>query len=104
MELKLKSVGFEVLVVGDGKQAVEELKKGSIDLMLLDLVMPIADGFFVLEYMSQTPDKTPTIVMSNLSQPEDRERAKALGASHFFTKSDSSLAEIVEKVQDLLSK
>jgi PleD family two-component response regulator len=47
---------------------------------------------------------TKIIVASNLSQPEDVERAKELGAVDYFVKSDTSIIEVVKKIKDNLNK
>src|SRR3989339_1708751 len=97
--LKLTSAGFEITLVYDGEAAVEAAKKTPFDLIILDLVMPVKDGFYVLEELKRLKIATKVIVSSNLSQEEDIKRAKELGASDYFIKSDTPLAEIVEKVK-----
>ena len=100
--LKLTSVGFEISLVYDGEAAVEAAKKSPFDLIILDLVMPVKDGFYVLEELKRLKIATKVIVSSNLSQEEDIKRAKELGASDYFIKSDTTLAEIVEKVKGII--
>jgi two-component system, OmpR family, response regulator VanR len=102
LELKLAHEGFETMAVFNGSEAIEALKKSSYDLALLDLVMPQEDGFAVLENMKKLGTKTVVIVSSNLSQEEDIARAKALGATDYFVKSDTTLADIVVKVKKYL--
>ena len=99
LSLKLSSAGFEITLVYDGEAAVTAAKKAPFDLIILDLVMPVKDGFFVLEELKKLKISTKVIVSSNLSQEEDIKRAKELGASDYFIKSDTSLAEIVDKVK-----
>lgn len=101
MEMKLKSAGYDVVVAANGQAAKEQLSAGGFNLVLLDLVMPVSDGFSVLGEMQKNGDKTPVLVMSNLSQDEDEKRATQLGAKGFLIKSNNSLSEIVKKVQDL---
>ncbi|MEK6713268.1 MAG: response regulator [Nitrospirota bacterium] len=97
--LKLGSAGFEITLAYDGESAITAAKKSLFDLIILDLVMPQKDGFFVLEELKRLKIVTKVIVSSNLSQEEDIKRAKELGASDYFIKSDTTLAEIVEKVK-----
>ncbi len=101
--LKLSSVGYETTLVYDGEAAMAAVKDSSFDLILLDLVMPKKDGFFVLAELRKLKISTPVIVSSNLSQEEDIKRAKNLGAADYFIKSDTTLAEIVEKVKRALA-
>ncbi len=100
--LKLRSAGFETTLVYDGESAIAVGKDSSFDLILLDLVMPKKDGFFVLAELKKLKIATPVIVSSNLSQDEDIKRAKDLGARDYFIKSDTTLADIVEKVKRIL--
>ena len=101
MENKLTSEGYVVTTVGDGAQVLVELKKKKYDLLLLDLIMPIMDGFTVLEQMKAKKIKTPVIVLSNLGQEEDQAKTKALGAKGYFIKSNISLSDIVEQIKKL---
>lgn len=99
LSLKLTSAGFETTLVYDGESAVSAAKNTPFDLIILDLVMPKKDGFFVLAELRKLMIATPVIVSSNLSQEEDIKRAKELGARDYFIKSDTTLAQIVEKVK-----
>jgi DNA-binding response OmpR family regulator len=99
LELKLTSAGHTVAVVSDGVAADEILKENQFDLILLDLIMPRADGFSVLENMKKRSDRTPVMIMSNLSQEEDKNKVSSYGIELFFIKSDISLSEIVEQIE-----
>lgn len=103
LETKLKHEGFEALAVFDGEQGVDELSKSHYDLVLCDLVMPKMDGFEVLEQIKQKKLKARVVILSNLSQEEDKKRVSDLGAIDFFTKSNISLADIVKQVKKLTS-
>ena len=102
LEMKLKSQGFEAIVSMNGENALTELKKGGYALVLLDLIMPIMDGFAVLEEMKKQKIKIPVIVLSNLGQDEDRAKAKDLGAIDYFVKSNTPIAEIINRVKSVL--
>ncbi len=99
LSLKLQSVGFEAKIVYDGEAAIAALNESKYDLLILDLVMPKKDGFFVLEELKKLKINIPVIIASNLSQEEDIKRAKDLGAQDYFIKSDTTLLQIVEKVK-----
>ena len=97
----LEGAGYKTLETDNGQQALDILKNGGVDIMLLDLMMPELDGFQVLQQIQQmqiTPQPI-VFVLSNLSQREDEERVLALGAKKFFIKSDTSLSTIVEEVK-----
>src|SRR3989338_6920315 len=99
LSLKLGSAGYEITLVYDGEAAIAVLNESKYDLLILDLVMPKKDGFFVLAELKKLKIAVPIIVSSNLSQEEDIRRAKELGASDYFIKSDTTLATVVEKVK-----
>ena len=100
--LKLTKAGFEAQSVANGEEALVLLEKEKFDLILLDLVMPKVDGFKVLQTMKERHLTTPVIVLSNLSQGDDDKRVKEFGVKDFFIKSDIPIAEVVERVKNLL--
>ncbi|MDD4319075.1 MAG: response regulator [Candidatus Peribacteraceae bacterium] len=102
LELKMKHEGYDATVAFNGAAGQKEAVTGKYDLILLDLIMPEVDGFEVLEAMKQKKIKTPVIVLSNLGQDEDRERAKSLGASDYFIKANTPIADIVVRVKKAL--
>ena len=102
IELKMSNSGFSVSVAFDGAEALSFLEKNDFDVILLDLVMPKVDGFTVLAQLKEKNIKTPVIVMTNLSQQSDVDKAKELGAVDYLVKADTSIAEIVDKVRKLL--
>ena len=103
MQLKLSSSGYEVDVAGDGEEALQKLKEKHYDLLLLDLMMPKVGGFEVLEGMNAAKITTTVLIMSNLNQEEDINKAKGLGAKDFFVKSDIPLSEVLKQVERALS-
>lgn len=102
LSLKLTHEGFQVDSAFDGEEGLAFIEKGSYDLVLLDLIMPNLDGFGVLQKLKTLGNKVPVIVLSNLGQPEDKQRSQELGAQGFFIKSDTALSEIVTMVNDKL--
>jgi CheY-like chemotaxis protein len=81
--------------VGDGAQAIERLRgaggSAGVDLVLVDLKMPVVDGFELLERLRAEHDleKLAVVVLTTSSRMEDRERAHALGAHAYVTKEAS---------------
>lgn len=104
LKLKLELSGYAVEVATNGDDALSLLKSNKYDLLLLDIMMPKTDGFSVMEEMKKRKDKTPVIVLSNLSQEDDANRAKELGALDFFIKSNTPLSEIIAQVEKYLKK
>lgn len=102
LKLKLEGSGLDVVTASDGAEALKVLGEEKFSLMLLDLMMPGTDGFEVLESLKKKGVNVPVIVMSNLGQGEDIERAKKLGAKDYLVKADTSLSTIAEKVRSKL--
>jgi len=100
LDLKLQNEGFEVKTVFNGNEALVELEKEKFDLLILDLIMPQLNGFGVLKGIKEKGIKTPVIVSSDLSQTEDINKVKELGAVDFFVKSDMSVVEMVQKIKE----
>ena len=103
---KLAKEGFEFKIASDGEEVLEILKTFTPDVLLLDLVMPRKDGFAVLEEIKKMDGfkDIPVIVTSNLGQKEDIDRAMALGARDFITKSNLSMSDLVEKIKSVAAK
>ncbi len=102
LEMKLKNQGYDTHVVMNGADALTEVKKGGYGLVLLDLIMPVMDGFAVLQELKTQKIKIPVIVLSNLGQDEDRAKTKDLGAIDYFVKSNTPIADIVTRVKAAL--
>ena len=103
LSLKLEHEGYAVTAVGDGQQALDAVAKQSYDLILLDLIMPVLDGWGALTELRAQGCKTPIVVASNLGQEGDIAKAKALGAVDFLVKSDTPLSEIVKKIKSYMA-
>ena len=103
LRMKLEKESFKVVRAADGDEALNFLTEQGIkpDLILLDLILPKKNGFEVLEIIRQDPllEKLPVIIISNLGQPSDIERGKALGVIDYFIKARLSVEELVNKVK-----
>jgi DNA-binding response OmpR family regulator len=102
LDLKLTHAGFEVQSAFDGEEALKKIGEEKYDLVLLDLIMPKLDGFAVLEGIKNKGITVPVIVLSNLGQKEDEEKAKKLGAWDYLIKSNTPISEIVKEVSKAL--
>ncbi len=99
LELKLQHEGFTTVVAANGKDCVDIINTQDFDVVLLDLMMPVMDGFQVLELLQKKEKRPVVFVLSNLSQHEDEDKALSLGAKKYFIKSDTPLSLIVEEVK-----
>lgn len=102
---KFEATGFEVKNVTSGKAVLREVKENTYDLMLLDLVIPELSGMDVLAELqnaAEYPNRPRTVVFSNLSTPEDREKCLQLGADGFISKTEFSPSEVVSEINRFL--
>jgi DNA-binding response OmpR family regulator len=98
---------YQTLYASDGNEAIALFEQNKPSLVLLDLMLPTMDGFAVLENIRARTDDSknvPIIVVSNLGQDKDKERAKALGATNYLVKAEVSIEEIVAKIQETLER
>ena len=98
--VKFEKEGWQVVIVGNGAEAVAEAKKYKPDVILLDLVMPKMDGFEALKLLKadKITAKIRVVVASNLGQDSDMIRARELGADDYLIKSDTPISAVVAKV------
>ena len=103
IKTRLEKDGFTVVQAFDGEAAITMLRETQPDLIVLDLIMPKVNGFEVLQMISITPQlsKTPVIILSNLAQDSDVEKARALGAKEYFVKVKISIDDLLVKIKDL---
>lgn len=100
-EKKLALEGYSIAIARNGNEAMELIRKRRPDLLLLDIMLPLKDGFQVLKEIREDEELTDirVIVMSNLSQNKDMARAKELGVTDYIVKSNISLPDMVERVR-----
>jgi len=100
-QTSLQNDGYDVVVANNGEEGVELIKKEKPDIILLDIMMPKMDGFATLEQLkSETATKKiPVIMLTNLSQDEDKQRSKKLGVVDYLVKSDFTPMQVSEKIK-----
>ena len=101
---KLTHEQYNVKTAADGEIGLEMARQEKFSVILLDLILPGMSGFDVLEQIRKDSmnKETPIIVLSNLGQDSDIERANKLGATDFLIKAHFSISEIIEKMNSLL--
>jgi len=82
----LRKKGYITSVAEDGEQAVEVALINRFDLIVLDLGLPIKDGFTVLRELRSQGKKLPVIVITARNDDQDREKAISYGADDYLTK------------------
>lgn len=100
------SKGFDAKIAKNGEEALKLAKSFKPDAILLDLILPKKGGLEVLEALRKDPENknTPVIVLSNLAEDENIKKALFLGATDYFVKTQHSIYEVIEKVQNYLKK
>ena len=94
--------GFEVLSANDGMIGLETAKKENPDLILLDIILPKMDGFEVLAKLKADDENTPVVILTNLSDVNDVQKALDLGATTYLVKADYHLNEVIQKIKEIL--
>lgn len=92
---------YTIATATDGDTAIKMAQRIKPNVILLDLLLPKINGFDVLKSLKSDSNlkHIPIIVLSNLGDSADIERAKSLGASDYFVKSNTNLEALAEKVK-----
>jgi two-component system KDP operon response regulator KdpE len=85
LQAKLKALGYEVIVAGDGREAVEQAQAQDPDLIVLDLLMPRMDGFETLKEL-RSFSQVPVIILSARGADADKIKGLDLGADDYLQK------------------
>jgi len=103
---KISEEGYEVFESADGTDGLAKTREVKPDLILLDLILPVVDGFEVLARLKKEKDLSsiPVIILSNLGQKEDVEKGLKLGAAGYLIKAHFNPDEIIERVKDVLKR
>ena len=85
---RLERTGYNVLVASNGKEALDLLAAESVDLVLLDIMMPQMNGYEVLEHLKSDNDlkHIPVIMTTALDESDGITKCMALGAADYLTK------------------
>lgn len=97
---------FTVTTSSSAEETIKKFREGFVpDVMLMDVIMPITDGFEMLEAMNKEGlgQKTLKIYLTNLGQQEDIDKGKTLGAVGYIVKANSTPSEVVEQVLKIIS-
>lgn len=103
---KLIKDGFDIDPVIDSIGLFESIKTKKPHIILLDLILPGLDGYQILEKLKQDPHTSdiPVLVLSNLGQKEDIDRALKGGAIDYLIKANFTPGEIIQKIRKILSE
>jgi CheY-like chemotaxis protein len=101
----LRRQGYEVLVAADGRQAVEAARAGRPDLILMDMSLPVLDGWEATRQLKAAEEtrSIPVIALTAHAMAGDRERAQEAGCDGYDTK-PVELARLLGKIRALLGE
>lgn len=106
-QMLLENEGYAITTCADGREGLDEIKKGGYDLVLLDIMLPFIDGLEILEAAATDKDKkqpTSTIILlTNLAQDQTVAKAIELGARGYMVKSDYNPDDLIKAVADFLA-
>src|SRR2546422_1819907 len=88
LEQELEDLGYETVSAANGQEALEKVSAEAPDLILLDVMMPIMDGFTVCRILKENEETRliPIVIMTALNAVEDRIKGIEAGADDFLTK------------------
>ena len=100
---RLERKGIEVIVANDGAEGIERARRERPDLILMDLSLPVIDGWEAARRLKASPDTQtiPIIALSAHAMTGDRERALAAGCNDYDTK-PVDLRALMAKIEALL--
>jgi CheY-like chemotaxis protein len=103
MRTRLSRMGHEIAVAENGEEAIAQARAFRPDLILMDLSLPVMDGWEAMRHLKSTPETAaiPIIVLSAHAMPGVRERALDLGADDFETK-PVRMAKLTAKIEKAL--
>jgi len=104
--IKFQSEGFAVVEASDGEKALEVIKTERPDIILLDIQMPVLDGFGVLKALKENPElsKIPVVILSNVNSDDVFQKVSDLGsAQYYLIKSLTPPQKAVDVVSEALA-
>jgi DNA-binding response OmpR family regulator len=100
LRINLEAAGYQAVLAADGETALERIADSAPDLVLLDIMMPVMDGWGVLQALAGRSDAPLVVVVSAKSSDRDIVRALTSGAMEYITKpfDPDDLTRVVERV------
>lgn len=103
VRLNLELEGYEVIIAGNGRLAMELFGAQHFDLLLLDVMLPEMDGFTIAEQVRLTNMEVPILMLTAKDQAQDRITGLKKGADDYLTK-PFNLEELLLRVHNLLRR
>ncbi|HXG55883.1 MAG TPA: response regulator [Vicinamibacterales bacterium] len=105
IELTFADEDFQVIAVGDGKQAIQRIQSDRPDIVLADIGMPERDGYDVAAFVKGTPEfaHIPVLLLTGAFEPIDEARARAAGCDGVLVKPFEPQL-VISRVKDLIER
>jgi two-component system OmpR family response regulator len=103
LQKALPEAGFAVDVVADGQEALWQAESARYDLIVLDLMLPLVDGWDVVARLRASGNPTPVLVLTARDATADKVRALDAGADDYLTK-PFTLAELLARIRALIRR
>lgn len=101
IDINLSAAGYHCKAVQDGLEAIDMIESEKFDLILLDIMLPGADGYDIMEYIR--PLKIPVIFITARHEVKDRVKGLKLGAEDYLVK-PFDVVELVARVEVVLRR
>ena len=103
LRINLQAAGLDTALAADGVTALRRIELEKPDVVLLDLMLPVMDGWAVLAELNNRSDAPPVIVCTAKRSPRDIARARELGAAEYLTK-PFDVERLVGSIQEVLER
>lgn len=100
---RLRKRGFEVILAHDGRQALDQATSQSPDLVLLDMDLPVMDGWTVARTLRERADTTPIIALTAHAMSGDKEKAIGAGCDDYHAK-PVDFSRLLNQIDEVLRR
>ncbi len=105
IKITLEAKDYEVIVAKDGTEGLEKAFKEKPDVILLDIMMPVYDGFYILGKLKEKDETMaiPVIMLTSMARPQDITRAMELGSAGYVMK-PFEYEDLIASIENALKK
>ncbi len=102
IKLSLEGAGHDVTTAKNGKQATEKARLAKYDIIILDVMMPVMDGYHAAAEIIQDPKAPPVLLLTSRDFDQDQSAIKGSGATAFLSK-PFEVTELLETVRGVIA-